>query len=451
MKILLVSHFFPPTHNAGTENYTLGMAKTLQARGHEVCVLCAEDWETGDKYWNGITEEEYQGVLVRRIHLNWIMANNPNQVLYISDQVSAWMAHFLQDEKFDIVHVLSTYSLGVGIFESIKRAGVPLILTLMDFWFLCPSVQLLRSTGELCDGLTTPYQCQSCLMLESGASKKMNKLGLSTQMQSRLWEPLANIPILAKQPGFRGKLLDMKERKKLLKRVIDLPDLVLSHSAIVKEIFSRHTPREIRILPNGHDLSWVQAEAKKKAANQLLRIGYMGQVVPIKGVHILVEAFQKANLLNRATLEIWGGLEQDLDYVNDLKRLIEGNPAISLNGRFSRDDLTNVLSRFDILVVPSLWLENAPLVIQEAFALKIPVIATNLGGMAEMISHEVNGLLFGRGDALDLASQLQRLLDEPGLLGILSSRIPKVKSIDEEMKQLEALYSELLSVGKIIN
>jgi glycosyltransferase involved in cell wall biosynthesis len=85
------------------------------------------------------------------------------------------------------------------------------------------------------------------------------------------------------------------------------------------------------------------------------------------------------------------------------------------------------------------------LVIQEAFAAKIPVIATNLGGMAEAVTHEVNGLLFERGDVDDLARQLRRVADEPGLLPKLRSGIPPVKTIEQEVTELETMYRDLVA------
>ena len=124
-------------------------------------ILCAEDWDHGAKYWNGVTQETLDGVPVLRIHLNWLKAGRPNRMLYDSKPVEKWLDQYLTENKFDIVHVISTYSLGVGVLRSVKRANIPLILTLMDFWFLCPSLQLLRSDGELCDGAYNSFSMRN--------------------------------------------------------------------------------------------------------------------------------------------------------------------------------------------------------------------------------------------------------------------------------------------------
>ncbi len=439
MRILLISHFFPPKHNAGTENYTLGIAKALQKRGHSVQVLCAEDWGTGDSYWNGVTEDSYQGVPVKRIHLNWVMAADPNLVLYDSKPMEIWMSQFLKVEMFDVVHITSTYSLGIGVMRSVKAAEIPLVLTLMDFWFLCPSTQLLKSNGESCDGITTALQCQSCLMGTSGVSRWLSGVGMPDIFQTQMWGLLAHLPQLTKKRGFRGKLLNMSERKKLLKEAIEMPDLVFSHSKTVQEMFSKHTKREIKILRNGHELSWLKTYHGKTPSDKL-RIGYMGQITLIKGVHILVEAFKRANFNGQVKLDIWGNLEKDRNYVDQLKALILDDSSIFLCGRFEHDDLANILSNIDVLVVPSIWYENAPLVIQEAFAAKTPVVATRLGGMAEAVSHNVDGLLFEAGNVADLAEKLRSFIEDPGLLKGLVSGIAAVKQVDQEVIELEENY-----------
>jgi glycosyltransferase involved in cell wall biosynthesis len=95
-----------------------------------------------------------------------------------------------------------------------------------------------------------------------------------------------------------------------------------------------------------------------------------------------------------------------------------------------------------------MWYENAPLVIHEAFATQTPVITTNIGGMAEAVSHEQNGLLFERNDIVDLGRQLDRIISEPGLLARIRQGIPKVKTVDEEVDELEQLYRELIQSNR---
>lgn len=449
MRILLVTHFFPPFHNAGTENYTFGLAKAFLNKGHEVQVLCAEDWGNGDGYWNGVTQDVFEDISVHRIHLNWLKASNPNKVLYDSFPVEKWLDRFFVEHKFDLVHITSTITLGIGVLRSVKRAGLPLVLSLMDFWFICPSVQLLRSDGSLCDGQTSAWQCQSCLLAMSHLYQRVKHFPVSESLHSKIFGALSQVNMVSSMRGFRGMLLNMSERKADLTAVLSLPDRILSHSKIVQQIVSQNIPVRIDVLPNGQALPWKE-NLPPRAVSSNIRFGYIGQIEPIKGVHLLVEAFQGANINDRARLMIWGDLTRNPSYVLQLQALSDHNTSIELLGRFDRSQLASVLSEIDVLVVPSIWYENAPLVIQEAFAAGIPVVATELGGMAEAVTHEVNGLLFERGDSIDLARQLKRVADEPGLLDRLRVGIPSVKRVDEEITELERIYMDLLQTTTVI-
>jgi glycosyltransferase involved in cell wall biosynthesis len=93
-----------------------------------------------------------------------------------------------------------------------------------------------------------------------------------------------------------------------------------------------------------------------------------------------------------------------------------------------------------MLLIPSIWYENSPNVILEAFAHGTPVIASNLGGMAELVRHNVDGLTFNAGDAQDLAHQITRVIDQPSLLQQFCANIPPVKTVAQEIDGLEAIY-----------
>lgn len=446
MRILFISHFFPPTHTAGTENYTLGLAKAFLARGHQVDVICAEGWHQGSGYWNGVSTDIQDGITVHRLHLHWAKAHNPNRVLYDSPRVEGWLDQFLAANRPDVVHVTSTYTLGVGVLRAAHRRGIPLVLTLMDFWFMCPRTVLVRGDGTLCDGLTTAWECSQCLLSSSHIYNRSKTL-LPTAWHAALWKAVPQWPILARQRGARGYALDMVERKSLMKEILGLPRVIISHSRVVQEFFTRaQLSDRVVHLPNGHDLRWISSYTGKSPSPEI-RFGFMGQISEQKGIHLLIDAYRKLNLNGQARLDIWGDLSLVPAYSQRLKQVAGLSNNIHFRGHFARHQLAEVLSQMDVLVVPSMWYENAPLVIQEAFATRTPVIATNLGGMAEAITDEVNGLLFQFGDADDLARQMRRVVEEPSLLTHFEAQIPPVKTIDDEVCELEQLYTKIIDAG----
>ena len=127
-------------------------------------------------------------------------------------------------------------------------------------------------------------------------------------------------------------------------------------------------------------------------------------------------------------------------YVADLRSAAEGS-RIFFHGPFEPAGVDGILYGLDLLVLPSVWYENMPITIHEAHRHGIPVIATDLGGMAEAIEHGKTGLLFPRGDDRALAATIQRLLFEPGLYDRLARGRPRVPTLEEVVDRLEALYA----------
>ncbi len=446
MQVLFVSHFLPPVRNAGTENYTLALARALAKRGHAVTAACAEGWDEGPAHWNGATLGDLDGIPVHRLHLNWARADNPNRALYDNPAVERWFDELFSQYKPDIVHVTSLLTLGLGVLRSAHRAEIPLVVTLMDFWFLCPGIQLLRSDMSLCDGRTDPWDCQACLTNRSRPFQLITRI-LPGPAAPRFWDMASRVPFVTRRRGFRGMLLDVAERKRLVPGHLRLADRVLAHSEAVVRMFARNGFDNVRLLRHGNDLEWRRGYQRTPAGEQV-RFGYIGQLDHIKGVHLLIEAFRALNSRSRRSLDIWGDLTRSPEHVSRLRALARDDETISFRGRYERASLGNVLGEIDVLVVPSLWYENSPLVIQEAYAAGIPVIATDLGGMREAVTQGASGLLFERGNARDLAAQMQRVLDEPLLLSALREGIPEVRTSDEEVAEIEALYQELTPARK---
>ena len=179
-----------------------------------------------------------------------------------------------------------------------------------------------------------------------------------------------------------------------------------------------------------------------QAAGRELRLGFIGTLSDHKGAHVLIEAVR---LLAGAPLEvdIYGATDQFPAYMARLRGLAAEDQRITFRGTFDNGDIGDVMSSLDALVIPSLWRENTPLVLYSAQMARLPVIASDVEGIAEVVDHGVNGLLFRMGDAQGLASIIRRVLDEKDLLRRLSAAAKTPKSIAEYTDELLAVYSEL--------
>jgi glycosyltransferase involved in cell wall biosynthesis len=174
--------------------------------------------------------------------------------------------------------------------------------------------------------------------------------------------------------------------------------------------------------------------------NLARRFGYVGSIVPHKGVHHLIEAF--STMPAHAILDIYGSLRDSPDYVRDLRARCH-HPGIHFAGELRPEEVPAAMASFDCLIAPSIWQENAPLGVQEAFAAGTPVVASDLGGHRELFE-EGGGLLIPPGDHSALSTVLTRLATEPGLIGQIASGVRPPRTMEQHLAELRSLYSAVL-------
>jgi glycosyltransferase involved in cell wall biosynthesis len=171
------------------------------------------------------------------------------------------------------------------------------------------------------------------------------------------------------------------------------------------------------------------------------RFAFLGSLVRHKGVHVLLEAFR--SMPAEATLDVHGPLHYDPAYAEALRRLA-AHPGIRFAGAAAPECVPRILAGVDGLVVPSIWQENSPLTVHEAFLAGVPVVASRLGGHVELLA-DGGGLLYDADDPADLAAKLRRLYAEPGLGRRLAATAPPVKTMPDHAAELHDFYDRLLA------
>jgi hypothetical protein len=136
----------------------------------------------------------------------------------------------------------------------------------------------------------------------------------------------------------------------------------------------------------------------------------------------------------------------DDSYRRRLEPLLD-QPDVRMHGPIAHDAVALAFASIDVLVVPSIWPENSPLVIHEAFLAGVPVVASRIGGIPELVTDGRNGLLFDARDVTDLSRVLVRLLTEPRLLDTLRAGIPEVRSIQDDVRMARELYRRPLATA----
>ncbi len=454
MRILLVSHDFLPNHPAGTEIYTAQLGLELRARGHEVRLFTTE--KDISRPNERLDRREWQGLVVHEL------VNN----LFYRDFRETWdwapaeqaFAQVLDAFEPDVVHVMHLLYLSTGCVGEASRRGIPVFYTLHDFWLQCPRFgQRVHADGEICHAIDFE-RCGTCLArlkfsqspLQRKAARAiatvrtvsgLNLASAARRLSGRARPPSGGEPLPERSREFTQAMF-LRDRA-LLQGLVPKVERFFAPSRFLRERFLEWgiPPEKIEYLTYGTDLAPF-ADFERSAAERV-RIGFIGSLVPHKGPHLLLQAWNALpeDLRERGRLTLWGPKQHRPDYLRELEELCARGGA-RLAGRLEREEIPGALAETDLLVVPSTWFENSPLSIWEALASKTPILVSDLGGMAELCEEGRNGWSFRVGDAGHLAQRLESILRQPEQLASLEPG--PVKGMEQSALEMEERYDAAL-------
>jgi glycosyltransferase involved in cell wall biosynthesis len=450
LRVLHAIHDFLPRHRAGSEIYAAALCQALAAR-HHVSVLCA-DYDParthGELVWR-----VHDGLPVIELINNW--AGGTFAHSYESPQIAARLEQVLDIVQPDVLHVHSLLNLAFALPALARARGVPVVATLHDYTLVCPSggQRVHRAESHVCHDIDA-VRCARCFR-ESDHYRLMTVAPLAGQVArsgllqravgaARRFAPGAVIGaanwVRRTQP-IPVTPAEVEHRLDRARDVFDDVDLFGAPSASIAAEFQRLgvDPSKIRV----SDYGFPRLMRTPRRSHDRLRIGFVGTVVWHKGLHVLISAARRLPA-ESYELVIFGDPDVFPEYAADLRRSADGLPVV-FRGRFDAGKVADVFAEIDVLVVPSLWLENSPLVIHEAFMCGVPVVGARIGGIAGLVTDGVNGLLFDPGSDEALAQALARILDNPSQLERWRGALPGVKSIEEDAEQWADAYRTLLA------
>lgn len=434
MKIVLVIHGYPMRYNAGSEVYTQALAQALAHR-HDVHVFSRQQ----NKFVPDYTLHREVDPADPRVALHII--NLPQSLdQYRHDAVDEHFGALLDRVQPDLVHIGHLNHLSTSLVFAAHTRAIPLVFTLHDFWLMCPRGQFLQIRPKygtdlwpLCGGQddrTCARQCYARYF--SGAADEED-------IDMAYWTNWVHRRMAHIREVCAAIDLFIAPSRTLLQRFRD--EFGLPESKLVYLDYGFHRER---------------LQGRVRAAGEPFTFAYIGTHVPAKGVHHLLEAFGR--LCGQPWLHIWGRpLGAETDSLHALLQTLptEVQARICWMGEYHNPDIVQqVFNHCDVIVVPSIWLENSPLVIHEALQARVPVITANAGGMAEYIQHESNGLLFAHRDPAALAEQMQRLVQDPacarrlGERGYLDAFDGNVPPMSAHIQELERLYEQVCAERK---
>ena len=431
MKILYVVHAYWPDHMAGTENYTHYLAQEMAENGHEVFVFTAEHVNGGSCDIEKYTEE--QGVLVTKVHRTREGAKSIVET-YEDEGIEMIFREVFDEIDPDIVHVQHLLNLSLGIVAYAKSKNVSVVYTLHDLWIECFQINRINNCGKLCSGASME-KCISCYNPAAFIKRKntLDKIFLKIFRLSGYTKRRADVQI--------------QKRQQAMQKMISNVDLFISPSRYLRDEFVQFGISDDKIMYSRNGMR-ILGEVKKKCTrihNEKMIFVFTSNIQNIKGVDVLIEACEilERRGVKKFSMEFYGQMKKNKEEDKEFLERVGKLENVTYKGKFKNTDINNILLRADYLILPSIWPENAPLVIDEAYLNNVPCIVSNIGGMAERVNDSVNGLHFEIGDAHDLADKMQKVIENPELKEKFIKNIPHVKSIEENAIELEKVYNDM--------
>lgn len=430
MRILKVIHGYPMRYNAGSEVYSQTLCQGLVGR-HEIHVFTREE----DAFAPDFRLRSENDVDDPRITLH--VVNNPRlKDRYRAAGIDQRFAEVLDRVDPDLVHVGHLNHLSTSLLREAAFREIPIVFTLHDYWLMCPRGQFMQMFPEnpnnlwpACEGQDDRKCAERCYARYFSGAPDEREADLS------YWTDW------------------VARRMRHVREITELVDIFIAPARYLHDRFrDEFGLPESKLVYLDYGFVRERMAGRRRVAGEPFTFGYIGTHIPAKGVHDLIQAF--GNLTGDARLRIWGRPRgQDTAALKSLAASLPSDVATRIDwvAEYKNQDIVrDVFDRCDAIVVPSIWVENSPLVIHEAQQARVPVITADAGGMAEYVNHEVNGLLYEHRSVESLALQMQRFVDSPefaarlGARGYLYSQSGDIPTIDAHVLEMERLYQDVV-------
>ena len=409
-KVVFISHGHPDLSKGGAEVASWNLYELLKQNGYE-CLYIAR---TGGKSHGGSTFSKHNDeVLFHTSMSDWFNLSSSHLKPLFND-----LADLLAQFDPDIVHIHHYAHMGIELFPAVKRAvpDAKVLLTLHEFMAMCMNngQMVKRETLKLCNKAAVS-DCHKCFPSHSPGDFLLRKSYVLDQL-SYVDEFISPSVFLAQRYTDWGLA---KDKMHVIENV--LPDL----QPIV--------PREL-------------GEGEKRA-----KFAFFGQVNPYKGIDILLQAllFLPEHIKSQVTLEIHGANldAQTSEFKEKVEKLLESTGSmVDFRGPYESEQLRSRIADCDWVIIPSIWWENSPVVIQEAIHFGRPLIGSNIGGMKEKIEGKA-GLTFEARSANSLAQMMVKAI-EPEVFDFWHERLNRNQQAqNEHLAMLKDLFSDYSATG----
>lgn len=438
MKLLVVSNGYPPRGGFGTEFYTRELVRGLVRRGHAVSVLHPERGRARPRYTLEPVHED--GVPVFLLH----NAGDPAKRFgpsYRDAEVERVFAALLEEQRPDLVHfTYLLWGLSLRLPELARARGIPSVATLTDYGLLCHRGQMFDAHLRRCGGPHPPARCARCIRTPSAAEHGP----LARLVRRSAAEGLALLGGLDRVPV----RADLERREDEVRRAFGaLARLIAPTHAFLEQFARAGVPRR-KLVPLAY--AFDEAPYRWLGSASRVRFGFLGQFAPHKGLACLLQAARELEALAPRSdweLVLYGRPDagRNRHYAEGLLATFPTH-RVRVAQPFAHDQAPEILGQLSALVVPSEWDENAPLAVLQARAIGLPVLGSDVPGIAEIVRTPTQGRLVPVGDAPALARAMHAVLTGE-LRGPIEPGLPL--SLAAHLARLEELYATVRAEERV--
>lgn len=412
MRVVIVSNAYPPHFIGGAELIAHSQAKGLKMRGNDVIVFAGELNNTARRY--SIKRDIYEGIPVNRIFLH-DQDYSADFFNFYHKPVHESFCNFIENVSPEVVHFHNIIGLSASLIHAAKSRRIKTILTFHDHWGICFKNTLLTSEEEICKEF---HDCERC------------KPSISDQ-------GLEEVPFSLRNDFVRLQLEDI--------------DTFICPSDYLANFYIRAglDKKKVRVVCNGIDIDRFTKLHKSKDQTKdqtKIRFSFLGYFGRHKGIHILLEAL--SGLKESIKENVWVNLVGDGDqkyYYERLVKELKLDKLVKFWGKIEYNCIEDIYRQTDVLILPSIWPENQPVTITEAMASRIPVIATRIGGIHELVEEGKTGYLFEPNNPEDLAQKMMEFIfDRSKLIDFGEKAFQKIsdKSLPNQVGKIISIYQE---------
>lgn len=410
-KILMMSHGHPDLSKGGAEIAAYNLYKEYLVRGLDCYFLARTDLVPHFGAYFSSRSDDGREILLHTSMTDFFLFSKIKDV-----QIWGRLEELLKRINPDVIHLHHYIFFGIEIIKLI-RSTLPkcrIILTLHEYLAICNNNgQMLKTNGKLCYD-SNSRDCHSCFP--------------------------------EKSPG------DFFLRKRYLMNSFKRVDHFVSPSKFLKDRYiDWGIDRElITVIENGQPkpvkiCNTMGNQKSRSDTPQVLKLAFFGQVNPYKGVDVLLKAMDilPRKVKKKVVLDIHGANldSQSQKFKTSITHLLEHSKCnINFCGSYEPREMPLLLKSAQCVIVPSIWWENSPMVIQEAFNYDVPLIVSDIGGMAEKVKNGVNGLHFRTGKPHSLAEMITLISENPEILEGLKGNITQPISSSECAEMHLRLY-----------